>query len=120
MRKLILAVVVVVVVLPSLVVAQSSSQRLAWEQPGVSTLTEVQAYVYRLAVDTAPAAPLTPTCALVNTAVACSAPLPTLSAGRHDLTLTVENGFGSASAILSGQSPASPIKLTITISVTVP
>jgi hypothetical protein len=119
MRTIGIFVAVVWLLFMSPVQAQSTTQRLTWEQPGISTLTEVNALVYRLQIDTAPPAPVAQTCALVNTLFTCSTPLPALSAGPHTLTLFVDNGFGSASATLSGNAPASPVKLTITITVNV-
>lgn len=102
----------------------ATSRALRWSQgPEVGqsaiTVAQVQAYTYLLAIDAAPAAPLVQTCALVNGIVACSAPLPTLSPGAHTLMLTVDNGFGTATAILSGASPSQPINLSVTVTVIV-
>lgn len=97
----------------------STKKQLFWDQPGVATVAEAQALLYLLQVDGAPAAPVPQTCTLTGSVVSCRTPLPDLKAGSHVITLTVDNGFGSASAQLSGTSPSTPVNLSITVTVVV-
>lgn len=112
--------IVLLMVCSGSVQAQTTVRKLAWDQPGVSTVVAAQALVYRLAIDTAPAVTVPQTCTLAGSVVSCTTPLAALGSGTHTLTLTVDNGFDAASAVLSGSSPASPISLKIVITVTVP
>ena len=103
-------------------VATASAQnwRVVWQQPN-ATPAEAQAYIYRLSVDSGPSAVVPVTCNTVSGNVTeCQTARPALGSGPHVLTLTAENGFGSASASVSGQPPANPVQIRITVEITVP
>lgn len=110
-----------ILVLSACVSAQTTTRKLAWEQSDALTVAAAQALVYTLTVDAKPPAVIAQTC--VQTApplISCTAPLVALGAGKHTLTLQVDNGFDSAAATLAGASPAVPNNLKIAITITVP
>lgn len=116
-RFLLLALVLV----PSLLSAQTIARTLSWQQPG-DTLANIQAYTYTAQVDTATATILTPNCVSgipATNPVTCSAPI-VFVAGAHTITLTAINGFGSATASLSGAPPSGPVSMTVVVKVTIP
>lgn len=101
--------------------AQTTTKKLAWDQPLASgqTFADVQKYLYAITVDTGTPSPMTATCVNGGT-IACTAPLPALAPGQHTLKLTATNGFDSASTSISGGPPAAPVSVTITVTVTIP
>jgi hypothetical protein len=98
--------------------AQTVTDRVAWDQPG-ATLADLPLLVYTLKVDALPPIILVPTCTF-TTVLSCTAPI-TLTPAPHTLTLTVSNGFGSASsAPLTGATPLPGVNVKVIITVTVP
>jgi len=103
------------------VAAQTTTRKLAWEQSDAGTVAAAQALIYTLTVDAKPPVVIAQTCAqTAPPVITCTAPLTALGAGKHTLTLQVDNGFDSAVATLSGASPAVPNNLKISITITVP
>jgi hypothetical protein len=98
----------------------ATTLKLAWNQPGVASVAEAQALSYQLQIDAAPALPVVQTCTLANFVVSCTAPLATLPAGAHTLTLTGSNGFGTASASITGTAPNPATNVKIVLTITVP
>ncbi len=104
----------------SVLSAQTTTRRLAWDQPN-ATLAEAQALVCTLVIDARPPVVLTQTCTQATPSlVSCTVPVTALGAGKHTLTLTVDNGFDSAAASLSGASPSVPSNLKLSLTITVP
>lgn len=92
--------------------ASAQSWSVVWTQPN-ATVTEAQAFVYRLSVDGA-ASIVAATCASVAANTECRTPRPALGAGPHTLTLTAESGFGtSAPASITGQPPTTPTTIRL-------
>ncbi len=133
MRRLVLAAFLLCI--GTSVSAQTTVRTLGWIQgpenvtpvdPPAQVLAKAQAYSYTTKVDTLPAEVSTQTCALVGTAVNCSAPLSSAAlaqmalAGPHTITLTAINGFGSGVGTLTGASATAPITITIIVKVTIP
>lgn len=105
-----------------LVVAQTVTSKLQWNQPLTTgqTFADVQAYVYTLQIDTQAPAVVTATC-VAGPPIVCTTPLgPFVTSGTHTLTLTVSNGFGSLSSALTGAPPQAPASAKVVITVTVP
>ena len=109
-----------------LIAAPSVAQTLAWDQPlNGLTVAEASALTYTLKVDSAAPVAVTASCTAAPVGAACTAPLPatiltTLSTGRHTITLTAANAFGSAtSAPITGAVPGTPGVLKVTITVTI-
>lgn len=96
--------------------AQTITRTLRWQQ--AAPLADVQGYGYTLQVDAGTPVILTATC-LAGVPVTCSAPVSFI-AGPHTLLLTVTNGFGTASATLTGVPPTIPASVTISITMTIP
>jgi len=119
MRDTVLRIVAIGLLFSAALGAQTTTRSLAWTQPGITTVAAAQALSYRLAVDGAASVVAAQTCTVVGAVVSCAAPLPTLAPGPHTLVLSVDNGFGTASATLSGTSPTSPINLSVVLTVTV-
>lgn len=119
MKPLISALVALFVLIAPRLDAQTSTHRLQWTQADVATVVDAQALVYWLKVDAAPASQTPQTCVAASPGVTCTTPLPVLASGTHTLILTVDNGFGMASATLTGGSPAAPTNVKIVITVTV-
>lgn len=110
-----------ILILSASLSAQTTTRKLAWDQPNVATAAEAQALVYTLTIDARPPAVVAQTCVQATPSlVSCTTPLTALGAGKHTLTLQVDNGFDSAVATLSGASPSIPSNLKISITVTVP
>ena len=102
------------------VTLRAQTWSVIWTQPN-ATVTEAQAFVYRLSVDGGASSVVAVTCATVAGATECRTPRPALGSGSHTLTLTAENGFGvSEPASISGQPPASPMTIRVVIEITVP
>jgi len=114
---------VVACALPGLA-AQTITRSLTWTQGDAPTVAAAQALTYRLQVDALPTTwLLAQTCTLTGTVVSCSAPLPVIPAlslaGMHTITLSVDNGFSTASATLSGTQLLGPSSFKIVTTVTV-
>lgn len=116
MKPLLIAAFVLVAVSAQ---AQVSTHKLQWTQADVADVATAQSLSYRLQIDAAPATVVSQTCVAGAPGVTCTTPLPVMASGAHTLILTVDNGFGTASATLSGTSPAPPTNVKIVITVTV-
>lgn len=118
-KSLVLALVLAIGFGFPLVLAQTGTSKLSWDQPG-ATVAEASAYVYTLKIDAAPAAIVPATCVLAGTVTSCATPIATFTSGTHTLTLTGTNGFGTASASLSGSAPMPAVNIKVVVTVTVP
>jgi hypothetical protein len=94
---------------------------LKWTQPN-ATPAEAGLYVYTIRVDAAAPITVPVTCSVVSAATQCQTPLPTITTpGQHTVSITAANAFGaSAPATLTGAPPATPINITVTVTVTIP
>lgn len=100
--------------------AQSAAFKLGWDQPDVIP-TNIPSLSYTLKIDNATPIIVSPTCVAKAAGSICTIPLPQMTNGPHTLTLTVFNGFGSATSDpLTGTSPAKPVSVTVTVTVTIP
>lgn len=110
-----------ILILSACLSAQTTTRKLAWDQPNVATVAEAQALVYTLTIDAKPPTVIVQTCVQATPSlISCTAPLTALGAGKHTLTLQVDNGFDSAVVTLAGASPSIPNNLKISITITVP
>lgn len=118
MKKFLVLLVLAVAALvlaPSVVVAQTPSYRVQWDQP--EPVATVQAYQFSFKQGTAAAVMLAPTCVANGAATRCTAPV---AQGSGPIVVTAFNGFGSAaSAPLTGSAPGVPSGVTVTVTVTV-
>jgi hypothetical protein len=109
-----------IVVLAWASLAEAQTWRLQWTQPAAS-VTEANTFIYRVAVDTTAPVAVAATCATVGTVTQCSAPMPTIGAGPHTLSLTAQNGFGtSGAATLAGSAPGTPVSVSVVVTVSIP
>lgn len=116
-RKLLtLLLLLPLLLLPQPSFSQTPSYSLTWDQPlpAGQTFADVQSFSWTLQVGTAPAAAVTPVC-VNSVTIRCSIPLPTRGTSY---TITAINGFGQASASISGVGPGTPINITVIIKVT--
>lgn len=108
--------------------AQTITDRLAWTQPGITTVAEAQALKYSYIIDTGTPVVAVQTCALspavppaIGTIVTCSAPVtPVVPPGQHNITLLVDNGFAIASATIGGRVPDAATALRLVVTFTIP
>lgn len=104
------------------VAAQTTTSKLAWDQPLLAgqTLADVQAAVWTLKIDTAAPTIVVATC-VAGTPIVCTTPLgPFATGGQHTLTITGTNAYASVSASLTGGPLAVPANMKVVITVTVP
>lgn len=112
--------------LASLASAQTASYKLGWTQgvPVGTPQASILSYQYTLKVDNGAPVALVQTCTLLaapSTDATCVAPLPLLTVGTHDLTLTVFSAAGSAVASPYKISPPnSPSGVSVIVTVTIP
>jgi len=100
MRKKLLSVLLLIGLLSAGVQAQAATtQKLAWEQPGVPSVAAAVALTYRLQIDAAPAVTVPQTCTLIGVVVSCTTSLPPagiapLAPGPHTITFRISRSAG--------------------------
>src|SRR5262245_42710209 len=112
--------ILVCAILPASLSAQTPAtpaDRLAWTQSGPS-LSEVQAYTYRLYVDGTAHVLTVVTCTGTGTDYQCIGDFPPMTPGPHSLQLSAANATGEGLksiplAVIFSVLPATPINVRV-------
>lgn len=118
MKALVLALVLVA---PINLVAQPSTWRLQWVQPGAS-VEDATSYIYRIRWDEGPWIVLTKTCEPGPTGARCTTEIPAAPTGTRRATIYAENSFGEVSppGFATLGPPAAPTDLKRVIVIELP